>query len=151
MLWKLHKYHSILESILLFFFIMLRKPISTKTIAASSLVKPKNVPKWGKHVLTQLCILIDLCVSRKFLLFDFGTQSLYLFYSGIYFRKSERILWLKQCIGIIVMGLRPFHMALIKDQSTICETGVTPFMINETVIQWPVKDMGVVEKFIIKY
>ena len=96
------------------------KPISTKTIADASLVKPKNVPKWGKHLLTYLCAWFDFYVSCKFISFNVGTQSHHLFYSGIYFRKSERILWLKQCNGIIVTGRLPFHMALIKDWYTIC-------------------------------
>ena len=107
-------------------------------------VQSKNFPKWGKHVLTHLCVSVGLCVSRKFLSLNFGTRIHHPFFSGIYFIKSESIIWLKQCACIIVTGLTPSHMELIKDQYTIYETVVVPLLINETVIQQRVGDVGVV-------
>ena len=56
---------------------------------------------------------------------------------------------MKQCDGIVVMGRLPFHTALIKYISTIYETAAVMLLINETVIQRRVGDVGMAEQFII--
>ena len=121
------------------------QPISSKTTAAASSANPRNFPNLGNHVLTHLCVSVDLGVSCKFQSFNFCTRIHHPFPAGIYFRKSENILWLKQCYGIIVMGWPLFHMALIKDRYNICETAVIPLLINKTVIQRCVRDVGMEE------
>ena len=151
--WNLHKDHPILGSRLLYFFSfnVVSKAISTNKFSSLSSVKPHNVLKWGKHVLTHLCGLVDLCVSCKCLPFKFGIKSHYPFSLEFSFRKTERIFWLKRCYGIIVTRRLMFHAGPIKDQTTMCEMAVITLLINKTVLQRRVRDVDVAKKFIIVY